>query len=215
MTNVFKRKDFMAKKNFKNLKELKEFNIVVAGQGGQGIMTLQEIITGAARGEGFDVRTSELHGLSQRGGSVESHIRFGKEIFSPLVKQGGADLIISLEAQEAVKSCYYGSKENKTTFLVNTFLSPIIGQKSVSLPEISKPLKMFSGKVFLVPASDICQKELANPVVSGIYLLGFAVFKGLLPLKRESVLAALKQNVPEKHLELNLKAFDLAGNQRC
>lgn len=173
-------------------------------------MTLQEIIVRAAYNEGFDVKTSELHGLSQRGGSVESHIRFGKKIFSPLVKQGGADLIISLEAQEALKCRYYGSKQNKTIFLVNTFLSPIFGQNPVTLPEISKNLKMFSGKAFLVPASDICQKELANPVVSGIYLLGFAVSKGLLSLKRETILAAIKEIVPEKHLELNLKAFDLA-----
>lgn len=190
--------------------DFEEFNIVISGQGGQGILTLQEIIVRAAREQGFDIKTSELHGLSQRGGSVESHIRFGKEIFSPLVKEGGADLIISLEAQEALKACYYGSEENKTIFLVNTFLSPILGQNSVSLSDISQNLKMFSGKVFLVPASDVCQKELASSVTAGIYLLAFSVLKGLLPLKRDTVLAAIKEIVPEKHLELNLKTFDLA-----
>ena len=71
------------------------FNIIISGIGGQGIITLTRILAEAALLQGLDVKTSELHGLSQRGGSVETHIRFGRNIFSPLVRQGSADLIIS------------------------------------------------------------------------------------------------------------------------
>jgi len=68
-------------------KNLEQFNIVIAGTGGQGLITLLQVISEAAMAEGYDIRTSELHGLSQRGGSVEVHIRFGKKIYSPLVVQ--------------------------------------------------------------------------------------------------------------------------------
>ena len=90
--------------------KINEFNIVVTGTGGQGLITLLKIISEAALSEGYDLAASELHGLSQRGGSVEVHFRFGEEIYSPLVKQGGANLIISLEALEALRACYYSSK---------------------------------------------------------------------------------------------------------
>jgi indolepyruvate ferredoxin oxidoreductase beta subunit len=73
-----------------------EFNMIINGVGGQGLITLLKIISEAALVEGKDIRTSELHGLSQRGGSVEVYIRFGKKIWSPLVEKGKADLILSL-----------------------------------------------------------------------------------------------------------------------
>lgn len=195
----------------KKYSKVNDCNIVIAGIGGQGLITLLKIITLAAQKEGYDLATSELHGLSQRGGSVEVHIRFGKEIFSPLVRQGGADLIISLEAQEALKSIYYASKTAETVFLVNNFFSQIPGEnKKFSEKEISKNLQKFSQKSVLINANQICQKELKNEVVAGIYLLGYAVFKKFLPLKSESIIVAIKKIIPENFLQLNLKAFNLA-----
>lgn len=86
-------------------KDIKNFNIILVGVGGQGIITLTRILAQAALIERYDVKTSELHGLSQRGGSVEAHVRFGAKIYSPLVKRAGADLIISLEIQETLRAC--------------------------------------------------------------------------------------------------------------
>ena len=82
----------------------KNFNIILTGVGGQGIITLLSVIDEAAFVEGYDIKSSELHGLSQRGGSVEAHIRFGKKVYSPMVSNGKADLIIALEALEALRS---------------------------------------------------------------------------------------------------------------
>lgn len=190
---------------------VKDYNIVIAGIGGQGLITLLKIIAEVAKIENYDFASSELHGLSQRGGSVEVHIRFGEKIYSPLVKQGGADLIICLEAQEALKSCYYGSKENKTIFLVNEFFSPVQGaEKTYSTKDVSEVLQKFSQKPILIKASQICQKELGTDVVAGIYILGYAISKGILPLKGNSVTLAIKKIIPESFLELNLKAFNLA-----
>lgn len=196
----------MAEKN-----KIKDFNIVIAGIGGQGLITLLKIIAEATKIEGYDFASSELHGLSQRGGSVEVHIRFGEKIYSPLVKEGGADLIISLEAQEALKSCYYGSKENKTIFLVNEFFSPIQGaEKTYSAEDILEVLQKFSQKPVLIKASQVCQKEFGTDVVAGIYFLGYAISKGILPLGEKSVISAIKKIIPESFLELNLKTFNLA-----
>jgi indolepyruvate ferredoxin oxidoreductase beta subunit len=151
------------------------FNIVISGIGGQGIITLTRILSYAAIIEKMDVKTSELHGLSQRGGSVETHIRFGKDIYSPLVRQGGADLIISLDAQEELRVSHYASKQ--AVF--------------VSVSKIPKP-------------------KLEKEILIGVYLLGYASYKKMLPLKPQTILKAIEEVVPKKHLDINKKAFNLA-----
>ena len=182
--------------------------MVIVGTGGQGLITLLQILAEAAFLQGYDVKTSELHGLSQRGGSVEVHLRFGKKIYSPLVSQGGADLILGLEARECLKSCFFAN--NQTIFLINKFLVPISGQKLLKQEEILKNLKKISKNIILIPATDICEKELENKVVAGIYLICLACFKGLIPLKPASILKAIEKIVPKKYLELNKKTFELA-----
>jgi len=189
-------------------KNLEQFNIVIAGTGGQGLITLLQVISEAAMAEGYDIRTSELHGLSQRGGSVEVHIRFGKKIYSPLVVQGKADLILALEAQEALNGVYFANP--KTKFLINQFIIPIPLKKPLSENKIINQLKKVSGDILLVPANKICQEKLQNSVVSGVYLISLAAFKNLIPLKTTAVQNAIKKIIPEKFLELNLKAFNLA-----
>jgi len=197
--------------------------MLIVGTGGQGQITLLQILAEAALFEGYDVKTSELHGLSQRGGSVEIHLRFGKKIYSPLISQGKADLIIGLEMQEALK--VYPLANPKTIFLVNKKIIPIplvknpvdefhssppFANARVTEEEVLKSLKKISKNVILVPASEICQKELGKEVVAGIYLISLASFKNLIPLKPASILKAIKKIIPEKYLELNLKTFGLA-----
>jgi indolepyruvate ferredoxin oxidoreductase beta subunit len=186
----------------------KDFNIVIIGTGGQGVITLLQILAEAAMLEGYDVKTSELHGLSQRGGSVEVHLKFGKKVFSPLVPQARADLILSLEAQECLKSCYYAGKQ--TTFLINRFFIPILEQKPLSEKAIVKELQKFTKNVIVIPATDICEKELGKNVVAGVYLLSYAVFNKIIPLKPESLSKAIDIAVSKKYLELNKETFDLA-----
>jgi len=187
---------------------VEQFNILIVGTGGQGQITLLQILAEAAFYQGYDIKTSELRGLSQRGGSVEVHIRLGKEISSPLVSQGKADFILGLEMQECLKACYFANPE--TIFLINRYLIPIPFQQAISENETLKIVKKFTKKINIVPASEICQKELGTNVVAGIYLLSYAAFKKLIPLKPNSILRAIKKIIPEKYLELNLKTFNLA-----
>jgi len=191
--------------------EKKEFNIIINGVGGQGLVTLLMILAEAALLEKNEVRTSELHGLSQRGGSVEVHCRWGKKIYSPLVKPGQADLIISLEQQEALKSLIYAQPQ--TIFLINQYQTPTLAQ-DIGAKEILKMIKKITNKVYFVPATALCQKTLGTDVVAAIYLLGYAVRQRFLPLKKKSIEATLKKIIPEKFLELNLKAFNLSKTKQ-
>ncbi|MEK7624703.1 MAG: 2-oxoacid:acceptor oxidoreductase family protein [Patescibacteria group bacterium] len=188
----------------------RNFNGIIVGTGGQGQITLLQILAQAARLDDLDIKTSELHGLSQKGGPVEVHFRFGEKIFSPLVKEGGADLVIALERQEAIRACYYASKEAETVFLINDLALTIFNQKPRTKEEISEILERFSEKTIFVPASDICQKELKAAIAAGIFLISLASFEGLLPLRPASIKKAIQKNIKAKYLELNLKIFELA-----
>jgi len=196
------------KKTIKKEPESKTFNCVIVGTGGQGLITLLEILSDAAVKNGLDAKTSELHGLSQRGGSVEVHIKFGKQVFSPLVEAKKADLIVGLEMQECLKAAYFAGSQ--TQYLINKTEVMIPGKSLLVEEEIIKNLQKFTKKIEVVDANGICQKELGTPVVSGIFLLCLAAFKKMIPLEPETMLAAIKSSVAPKHLELNIKTFELA-----
>lgn len=190
-------------------KKIDQFNMLIVGTGGQGQITLLQILAEAALIENFDFKSSELHGLSQRGGSVEVHIRFGKEIYSPMIQAEKADLVLSLEMQETLAALNFINK--KTRILINKYIIPVPEKKPLSEKEILKDLKKIGGDVDLIPASEICQEKLGTSVVAGIYLISFASFKRLIPIRPSSLLKAIKKTIPEKYLELNIKTFNLAG----
>ena len=183
---------------------------MIVGTGGQGLITLLQVLAEAAVFSGLDIKTSELHGLSQRGGSVEVHIRFGKKIYSPLVAQGEADLVIALEMQESLRAAYFAS--SKTAFLINKHVVPVPLQTSFTEDQISKILLGVTRKIEFVSASEICQKEIGTSVVAGVYLVGLGASRGLIPFKNDLILKAIKKVIPEKYFELNRRAFDLVKN---
>jgi indolepyruvate ferredoxin oxidoreductase beta subunit len=193
---------------------MKELNIVVIGIGGQGVLTLANIIAEAALKQGYDVKGSELHGLAQRGGTIPCHVRFGKKMYSPLVLEGEADLVIGLEPLEALRACYYGSKESKTIFLMDSYRSiplsvSVLRHSYPSLKEINKLLKPFSKKTIILNASDAVKKETGDIIATNIYLLGYAISKNLIPLKKKFLLEAVREIFPEKYFEINSRIFDL------
>jgi len=198
---------------------MKDFNLVVVGIGGQGILTLTNIVAEAAMKEGMDVKTSELHGLSQRGGPIPCHVRFGKKIYSSLVMTGQADLVISLEPLEALRAAYYGSKEKKTVFVFDTWRiipSSILTQKEAypSINEIKASLKKFSSRAVALDASDLVKKQTGGVVSTNVYLLGYCVGKKLIKLKKKSIIEGIKKVIPEKYFEMNKKIFELGAGKR-
>lgn len=198
----------------KVIKNVKEFNVVVIGVGGQGLLTLAGIISEAALKQDYDIKMSELHGLSQRGGSVPCQIRFGEKIYSSLIKPGYADLIIALEPLEALRAAKFSSSK-KTTIIMNTHKTPpvsvlVVGEKYPSVKDVKKRLKSFTKKIIDVDATDKAIKETGTPVTANIYMLGIVNARNLIPIKREILLEAIKENVPPKYFEMNKKIFELA-----
>lgn len=197
---------------------MKEFNIVITGVGGQGVLTLGKIIAEAALKQGYDVRTTELHGLAQRGGSIPFHVRFGDKMYTPLVLEGESNLVIGLEPLEALRACYYGSKRNKTIFLIDTHrISPIsvsvLGERYPSTKSIIKKLKPFSRKVIVLNASEIVKRETGDIMSTNVYILGYASSKKLIPLKEKFILYGIKKVVPKKYFEVNKRIFGLASKK--
>jgi len=186
--------------------ENKTFNVILSGVGGQGIVTLLSILDQAAFIDGYDIKSSELHGLSQRGGSIEAHVRFGKKVNSPLIQIGKVDLIIGLELTEGLRSAEKSS--NQTKILINDYYFPF--NDSLKLEMVKGYLDKISSNISIIPASKICKEKLEKDVVAGTYLLGYAVSKGLIPIKKESFIQAIKEVIPAKYQELNIKAFQLA-----
>ena len=196
------------------MKDFKDFNLAVVGVGGQGILTLANIVAEAALIEGMDVKTSELHGLAQRGGPIPCNVRFGKKIYSSIIMEGQADLIIGLEPLEALRAAYFGSKERKTVFVFDTWRivpSSILMQKEAypSVKEIEAKLKNFSSKAVAINASEVAKEEVGSVVYTNTYLLGYIVGKKFIPLKKESIIQGMKRVIPEKYFEMNRKIFEL------
>lgn len=198
---------------------MKEFNIIVVGVGGQGALTLGMIIAEAALKQGYDVRTTELHGLAQRGGSIPIHIRFGEKMYTPLVLEGEADLIIALEPLEALRTTYFGSKKHKTTFLIDNYRIPPVtvsafGEQYPSMDEIVNHIKPFADKIITLDASKLVEREIGSVLTSNIFILGYAASQNLLPIKENFILEALKENVPEKFFDLNKKVFEMGKKHK-
>ncbi len=188
------------------MKKDTNFNIILCGVGGQGIITLLQILAEAALLEGYDVRASELHGLSQRGGSVTAHLRFGKKVFSPLIMPGEADLILSLEMAEGLRATSFAGEA--TTFVINKKLIPF--QDGPIEEELIKKFKKMKERFQLVDASGICLEKLGKEVLAGTYLLSVAILNNLIPLKAELILKAMKNKVAPQYLQSNNQAFALA-----
>jgi len=187
-----------------------KFNLIVAGYGGQGVITLTELICQLAIARGLQVKEAELHGLAQRGGSVQAHIRFGQNIFSPKVARADADLIIALDLLEAARTCWWASP-TKTNILTDSQLYwPYDSQ--ISGDQIISEVQPFAKKLELVDAAKTAQKISGNPVAANTYLLAAAVVFGFLPFAKNEVWKTISENLNPAYLADNQKVFEAAGN---
>jgi indolepyruvate ferredoxin oxidoreductase beta subunit len=190
---------------------MKVFNLVIVGYGGQGVLSLAEIIGKAALKQGFDVKEVELHGLVQRGGSLQCHVRFGEKVFSPMVRKAGADLIIALEALEGLRACYYANREKTILLTDKRVLSPSpVDEEKISLEELISEMKKFVKKVETVEASKIVESLTRDIAMSNVFMLGYSIAKNLLPIKKEIAWEAVSERIRPQFLETNKKVFEEA-----
>lgn len=144
-------------------------SVVLVGVGGQGVLTLARWLGEAALYEGYDVRIAEVHGMSQRGGAVEVHVRYGTEVYSPTVEEGGADVVAALEALEALRGLRY--LKDGGVLVVNKRLIPPQAA-APSLEEVLNALENSGVKVFIIPAFDTALR-LGSPLYENSVMLGF------------------------------------------
>jgi indolepyruvate ferredoxin oxidoreductase beta subunit len=190
---------------------VKEFNIVLAGVGGQGTLLAAEIIGAAAVSEGLNVRVSEIHGMAQRGGAVASNVRMGDAVFAATVLEGQADVLVGFELLETVRNLKYASE--KTLVIMSSEAVPTAdfaakGLEYLSVEDVLAKVHLFTRKTIVVEAGKLA-KEAGSRIAQNSVLLGTLAAVEEFPVKAESVLAALKELVPRKHVNMNVRAFEL------
>jgi indolepyruvate ferredoxin oxidoreductase beta subunit len=184
----------------------KIYNILIVGIGGQGTILASNILGEACLIEGRHVKGAETHGMAQRGGSVESHIRIDG-VFGPLIAPGTADLLISFDLLEALRYSHYVKKGGK--MVVNRHLVLPTSVFTQNLPvltedEIIEALKTHS--LCLLDADKMAE-DAGSPLSQNVVMLGAASTS--IPLKPESLLDAVRRLVPKKTIDINVKAFEL------
>ena len=184
-------------------------NIMIVGVGGQGTLLTSRIIGKAALSAGYDVKISEVHGMAQRGGSVVTFVRFGENVYEPVVEEGDADVIIAFERLEAQRYAHYLKKDG--VIVVNDCridpMTVVIGAKTY--PEnIIESLKQ-THRVYDIDGMKIA-KEIGNSKVLNSVVLGYAASH--IGFDKETWLDTLANTVPPKTIELNITAF-LKGYQ--
>ena len=187
-----------------------EYQIFLAGVGGQGILSVTDILCNAAVDMGFRVHGSETHGMSQRGGSVFSNVRFG-DVYSPLIMERDSDVLLAFEPTEALR--YANFIKNSGIFLVNIhpIPSPSFTMTKSSYPEIDSiisALKSYSPNIISLNATKLAS-DIGMPIVQNIVMLGALSAVPELPLTIESLKAALKKQFKPKYFDLNLQAFEI------
>jgi indolepyruvate ferredoxin oxidoreductase beta subunit len=190
---------------------MNEFNIVIAGVGGQGTLLAAEIVGTAAVEEGLNVRVSEIHGMAQRGGAVVSNVRIGDDVFASTVLEGQADVLLGFEPLETLRNLKSASE--KTLVIMNTQRIPPteLAAKNAAYPtdeEVLAKIHMFTNNVIVVEAGELARKAGSRLAQNSVLLGALAGAEGF-PLKSASLLEALRELVPKKHVEVNVRAFEL------
>jgi indolepyruvate ferredoxin oxidoreductase, beta subunit len=182
-------------------------DILMTGVGGQGVILASDALAEIAMKVGHDVKKSDSLGMSQRGGSVVSHLRIGERVFSPVIREGEADFLLAFERLEGARWANY-LRKNGVAIINDLAIPPlsVVGGASAypDVEEAGNMLRQHTDNVFMVPATDIA-RELGNPQVLNVLLIGF--LSSFLDIDEASYIEDLSQRVPPKFLQLNLKAF--------
>lgn len=191
-------------------------NIVLCGVGGQGTVLASKLIAAAAMQKDLPVMSAETIGMAQRGGSVFSHVRIGEGIYSPMIANGEADIIIGFEPGETVRMLPF-LKKGGTVVTSSRKISPVTATlpgSSYSGDGMIAYLNEQVKELYIVDAEKACEK-IGSSKVLNLLLLGAAVKSGALGLSEEDIKAAIRTRLPEKFHALNFAALAYARPARC
>jgi len=188
----------------------KGYNVIVSGVGGQGIILASELLSLAAMEAGYDVKKSEVHGMSQRGGDVVSHVRFSEKVYSPLIEQGTCDVILAFEKAEALRYLHYLKPKDGIVIMNNLEIIPLpVTAGEDTYPEnIEDTIKKYANLV-VVDAIDMAN-NVGNSRVANTIMLGVA--SKFFDIPEDVWIRVITNRVPKKTIEVNKKAFELGRN---
>ena len=191
------------------------YNIYICGIGGQGIIKTSIVIGQTALKEKQHVVMSEIHGMSQRGGVVSTELKIGDDE-SPIIQDGGADLILAFEPVEAIRALEKSNKD--TVVVVNTsiVLPSTINQQDVDYPDVDEIIDELKSKVAGVYPMDanMIAETAGHPLSMNMAMLGAVTAIESFPLSKEDIINTMKENLPPKSIDINLKAFEM-GFDAC
>ena len=181
-------------------------NILMVGVGGQGIILASNILSLTAMKAGYDIKKSEIHGMSQRGGSVFSHIRYGNEIHSPVIPKGKADILFALEALEVLRWREYTTPDTQIIYLQNYLKPSMVKEYPAGVDAEIK--RIFNNVISIDPK--VIKEQTGNVKVQNVALIG--TLSKYTNLSEANYLAAIKELVPPHTFETNKLAFELGKN---
>ncbi|MFX0004730.1 MAG: 2-oxoacid:acceptor oxidoreductase family protein [Candidatus Hodarchaeota archaeon] len=185
---------------------LDTYTIVISGLGGQGSIRLIQILGNALMAKGYEVVTSETHGLSQRGGKVVCFLRFGAKKSAPIPMIGTADMIITMEESSILDMLKYAKPDKTTKIIISSYEKQIRGIEYPSLKYVLDSVFEISDHIYIIPPSDIAKKQTGNIKTMNIVLLGYIL--RFLPLNKKDIEQSLASTFSGNTLEMNLKAFN-------
>ena len=189
---------------------MKTYNVYIAGVGGQGVVRTSIIIGLACFKKGVNVVMSEIHGMAQRGGSVPAEMKIG-DAYSPIIEKGGADLLISFEPAESLRAM--GKLSKDTVAVINT--QPIIPVTVALGTSVYLDPKMYVDELrsklkrVVVLDAESMAREAGNILALNMVMLGASSATPGFPVEKEFLVAAMKENLPAKAIDANLRAFDM------
>lgn len=184
-------------------------NILMVGVGGQGVILASEIVSEAMMRAGCDVKKSEVHGMAQRGGSVNSHVRFGEKVYSPIIKKGEVDILFSFEQLETMR--YLDLLKEDPLILMNNqkILPPSVTIGNDDYPDnIPHLLQNHYSKFILVDALEAAEKAGNSKALNCAFI---GALSRCFELDKKSWEDAISSMLPPKLVELNLKAFEIGS----
>jgi indolepyruvate ferredoxin oxidoreductase beta subunit len=188
-----------------------KYTIQIVGVGGQGVLLASMVLGNAAMSAGYDVAMSEVHGMAQRGGSVLCTLRFGEGTISPLEAAGGADLLLGFEPAETCRNLGLCNKDTKVIMNLDPVYPSMVAAGFETYPEVQSLVDAamkLNSNIMTIGATNLAL-EAGKAVAANAVMIGAVAAVEGFPLSKELLLEKLKENVPPKFLDLNLKAFDL------
>jgi indolepyruvate ferredoxin oxidoreductase beta subunit len=194
----------------------KEFSVYMSGVGGQGLVLLSNIMGAACAASGIRALTGEQHGLSQRSGSINIHMRIGEDIASPLIPIGGADAQLALEALEALRYVEY-LKPGGVVMMNSRIQRPVVETaahvkdktvKYMSAEVVRERMSQVTDKIAMMDALAIANQA-GNPLTENIVMLGAISTLEAFPVPEAALKQSVRDHVPPKAIDVNLKAFDM------